>query len=76
MAKGGSAWTFACNCEDTEQLRLLYYNRAVEKSNCRKEKTRYSRTGPFQLEGGDSEWFINYPSFIVKGICEQSVSKF
>mgnify|MGYP000485461550 CR=1 FL=1 len=27
-------------------------------------------------EGGDSEWFINYPSFIIKGICEQSVSKF
>lgn len=76
MAKGGSAWTFACNCEDTEQLRLLYYNRAVEKSNCRKEKTRYSRTGPFQLEGGDSEWFINYLRFIIKGICKQSVSKF
>ena len=30
----------------------------------------------FLLEGGDSEWFINYPSFIIKGICEQSVSKF
>ena len=30
----------------------------------------------FLLEGGDSEWFINYPRFIIKGICEQSVSKF
>ena len=30
----------------------------------------------FSYEGGDSEWFINYPSFIIKGICEQSVSKF
>ena len=28
------------------------------------------------LWGGDSEWFINYPRFIIKGICEQSVSKF
>ena len=31
---------------------------------------------PSFYEGGDSEWFINYPSFIIKGICEQSVSKF
>ena len=32
--------------------------------------------GVLLYEGGDSEWFINYPSFIIKGICEQSVSKF
>lgn len=76
MAKGGSAWTFACNCEDTEQLRLLYYNRAVEKSNCRKEKTRYSRTGPFQLEGGDSEWFINYPNPIIGRKCDETMTIF
>lgn len=46
------------------------------KNRKKQEKTRYASTGLFQLEGGDSEWFINYPSFIIKGICEQSVSKF
>ena len=38
--------------------------------------TIYKSISPSFYEGGDSEWFINYPSFIIKGICEQSVSKF
>ena len=38
--------------------------------------TIYKSISPSFYEGGDSEWFINYPNFIIKGICEQSVSKF
>lgn len=38
------------------------------------EKTRYIRIGPFQLEGGDSEWFINYPSIIIVRNCDESMS--
>ena len=38
--------------------------------------TIYKSISPSFYEGGDSEWFINYPRFIIKGICEQSVSKF
>ena len=44
---------------------------------CRKTKmTIYKSISPSFYEGGDSEWFINYPRFIIKAICEQSVSKF
>ena len=38
--------------------------------------TIYKSISPSLYEGGDSEWFINYPRPIIKAICEQSVSKF
>lgn len=40
------------------------------------EKTRYLRTGPFQLEGGDSEWFINYPSPIISVNYDKTMTVF
>lgn len=40
------------------------------------EKTRYLRTGLFQLEGGDSEWFINYPSPIISTNCDETMTVF
>ena len=42
----------------------------------KRKMTIYKSISPSFYEGGDSEWFINYPRFIIKGICEQSVSKF
>ena len=38
--------------------------------------TIYKSISPSFYEGGDSELFINYLRFIIKGICKQSVSKF
>lgn len=47
-----------------------------KKATVEKEKTRYSRTGPFQLEGGDSEWFINYPRPIIGKKCDETMTIF
>ena len=42
---------------------------------CRMKKTD-AQAPVFLLEGGDSEWFINYLSYSIGKKCEQSMSIF